>query len=296
MNALFRIAPTPSGYLHEGNLFNFLFNVLWARIAGGKILLRIDDMDSERMRPEYVEDIFSRLDDLGIEWQLGPEGPTDFYKNWSQKTRMDLYSDLLKDLEKKKVLFGCTCSRSELFQHNHGMAYSGKCAFAGHDLNQEGIAWRLKVPGETEIIVRDIAGDIPVGLGTIMGSFVVRKKDGNPAYQLCSVADDLHFGVTHVARGADLLSSTAAQLYLAEILRTDGFGKIHWYHHPLKVSSQGDKISKSTQISGGPLQMTKDEVFTEFQKFVGAEPVRVSDITELDEHLRPIFPFAAFHR
>lgn len=93
-----RMAPTPSGFLHLGNMYNFILNWLWARANNGKVLLRIDDADTERKRKEYLDDIFRVLEKTGLDWDLGPTGPDDFERNWTQAQRNDIYASLLATL------------------------------------------------------------------------------------------------------------------------------------------------------------------------------------------------------
>ena len=109
-----RIAPTPSGYLHAGNAVNFLLTAELARLHGGSLLLRIDDLDAERARPEYLDDIFHSLEWLGIAWHEGPRDAADFQRNWSQRTRIGRYQVLLDQLRRGGHLYACTCSRKEL--------------------------------------------------------------------------------------------------------------------------------------------------------------------------------------
>ena len=103
-----RLAPTPSGYLHRGNLFSFALTWLLARKDGLQILLRIDDMDRARFRPEYLEDIFRSLDSLGINYDEGPSGPDDFHSRWSQMHRRELYDYALSQMRQDQLLFACT--------------------------------------------------------------------------------------------------------------------------------------------------------------------------------------------
>jgi glutamyl-tRNA synthetase len=205
-NARFRFAPTPSGYLHIGNALNFTLNWLAARLNGGKILLRIDDLDAERKRPEYVADIFKSLEWLRLDWDEGPKSPQDFEENWSQHLRLPLY---FKQLDKLRQ-------------------YPAEFRQQGISLDAPDAAWR-------------VTSSLESGLE----DFVVRRRDGLPAYQVASLADDLHFGITHAVRGADLEPSTASQRFLAECLKEDKFLKINFLHHPLLTDERGMKLSKS---------------------------------------------------
>jgi glutamyl-tRNA synthetase len=244
-----RFAPTPSGYLHVGNALNFTLNWLVARRVGGKILLRIDDLDAERTRPEYVADIFESLEWLGLDWDEGPAStrPTtlsrrtsniasDFEKNWSQHRRLPLYFKVLEKLRATSLLFACRKSRRDLAPF--GGDYPPEFRNQNCSLDDPEAAWRIRTP-------------LSFGEGSGMGlpDFVVRRRDGIPAYQVASLADDLHFGVTHVVRGADLEASTAAQRYLAECLGETNFLKIKFLHHPLVTDERGEKFSKSAGAS-----------------------------------------------
>ena len=223
-----RLAPTPSGYLHSGNGLNFIFIALLSkRHPDSSLLLRIDDLDRERKRPEYVEDVFRSLEWLGIEWTSGPESPEDFEKNWTQETRMHLYEDALLDLVKQEKVFPCGLSRSTLSEY--GTAYPKELREQNLSLDTPNVNWRLNTGDHTSI-----------------DDFVVRKKDGRPSYHLACVVDDIHFKIDTLVRGEDLLQSTIEQQFLATILRSgDPFLNIKVLHHPLLKSKEGIKLSKS---------------------------------------------------
>lgn len=239
-----RIAPTPSGYLHQGNAFNFLLNWLLARSQGGKVLLRIDDLDAPRIRPEYVQDVFDTLDWLGMDWDMGPTSPNNLQTEWSQNHRLPLYCQLLDVLKEKGYLFACECSRKDLA--DSGGIYPGTCLHKGIPLDTPDVAWRVKVPNDEHINFTDgWQGRLDYAIGQEMGNFVVRRRDGIPAYQIASLADDMQFGVNAMARGMDLLPSTAAQLYLAKVLGINSFTQTMFYHHPLILDDAGQKLSKS---------------------------------------------------
>ena len=119
-----RFAPTPSGYLHIGNGFNFVLTWLHARTRGGNILLRIDDLDKGRVRPEYVEDVFRTLDWLGLDWDEGPFGPSDLERKWSQHLRLDRYRSAIDELAFREIAFACALSRVQIIQSG---GYPGVC-------------------------------------------------------------------------------------------------------------------------------------------------------------------------
>lgn len=241
-----RLAPTPSGYLHLGNVFSFLLTWLLVRREGGELLLRIDDMDADRKRPEYVEDIFETLHWLQLPYDHGPKDAADFETNWSQHHRIPQYEAALQQLrEKPGVLFACTCSRAQLSQSGSA-AYPGTCSAKHLPFETPEAALRLYVAPETHVSFTDaVAGTVVYPLGKNTGSFVVRRRNGLPAYQLASLCDDLHFGINAVVRGEDLSGSTAQQLYLAQCLEEPDFAKSYFVHHPLLHDEHGLKLSKS---------------------------------------------------
>lgn len=240
-----RIAPTPSGYLHLGNAASFLQTVVLAKQYNANILLRIDDMDSHRAESRYLEDIFETLHFLEINWQLGPRDTEDQTSNYSQHRRLPLYQRALDNLRQKGAVYACNCSRTQVLARNGSGHYDGHCRHRELSLDEKDVAWRLDTSASSGTFMKTITGvhkaDFPAG----MRDFVVRKKDGFPAYQLSSVVDDLHFGIDLIVRGQDLWSSTLAQLYLAQQLNEPTFGDITFHHHPLLLDAQQNKLSKS---------------------------------------------------
>jgi glutamyl-tRNA synthetase len=237
-----RIAPTPSGFLHLGNGVNFAITWALVRAAGGVLRLRIDDADSGRARPEFVEDVFRQLDWLGIDWDEGPSGVEDFFRNHSQTLRRDRYRAVTDSLMERGLVYPCTCSRKEILDaFGHGI-YPGRCR-RGPVRPRPDFALRLLV--EEDAVVR--VGGESVPLARRMGDFVVWRKDGLPAYQLASLVDDIDHRMNLVVRGADLLDSTAAQLYLASRLDGEGAGfrRARFLHHSLVRGPGGGKLSKS---------------------------------------------------
>jgi len=235
-----RIAPTPSGFLHLGNVLSFAITANIARKSRAKILLRIDDLDRARVNEEYVQDIFDTLDFLEIPWDEGPRDAQDFDDTWSQLHRIGKYTEALKQLADCGQVFACTCSRNQL------QVSSCNCAQKHLPLNTPDVAWRLLTNGHSEIIVRTL-GDaaIQATLPIDMQNFVVKKKDGFPAYQLTSVIDDLVYGIDLVVRGDDLWPSTLAQHALASALGQERFYDITFCHHLLLTENNGVKLSKS---------------------------------------------------
>lgn len=245
-----RLAPTPSGYLHAGNALNFLITSRLAQERGAKVLLRIDDLDSERVRPEYVEDIFRSLEWLDIHWDEGPSGPNELLSEWSQRLRALDYLALADRLREKGLLYACSCSRSMLRDLVPEGIYPGTCRTKGHDLDAPGNAWRLNVQDAPLVKVPALLGaEHCVDLARVMGDPVMKQRNGEAAYQLASLWDDHHFGVTFIVRGMDLLPSTACQLYCAELLDMDTYRSFRFVHHSLLSDVEGHKLSKSAGSS-----------------------------------------------
>lgn len=226
-----RLAPTPSGYLHLGNVLSFALTAALARQSGARIMLRIDDLDRERTRAAYVADIFETLVYLDIPWDEGPMDYDAFETIYSQIHRMGLYRDALQQLRDSGAVFACDCSRSVLRHHDSAGVYTGRCKHRGLPLDGDGYCWRIDT-GNAEL---------PVD----MRDFVVRKKNRMPAYQLASVVDDMHFGADLIVRGQDLVNSTAAQLFLAGKLGYQWFRETTVVHHTLLMADEGEKLSKS---------------------------------------------------
>ena len=229
---LFRIAPTPSGYLHIGNAVNFVLTWLAARQLGGRILLRIDDLDADRKRPEYVTDIFQTIDYLGLDYDTGPTSPADVEASWSQRHRIDRYAGTLAALRETGMLYACGLTRKEL--QAYGDTYPAAGRGQNLSLNVSGLTWRFRAEG-------DGAND-----------FIVRRRDGVSAYQIASLTDDHDFGVTHLVRGLDLLASTNRQRQLAHALGWGDFWNARVWHHPLLVGADGLKLSKSAGAGADP--------------------------------------------
>jgi glutamyl/glutaminyl-tRNA synthetase len=205
--------------------------------------LRIDDLDAERKRPEYVEHIFETLHQLGIGWQHGPQAPADFENNWSQRLRLTLYQAALDELRQQPgLIYVCTCSRRELNTSNgHCNCKNNKLPFDTPDA-----AWRVAVAPGTVIRFTDLQrGRVAIDLAEATGDFVVRRREGIPAYQLASLVDDRRYAISDIVRGDDLLASTAAQLYLADRLGYGSFREASFLHHPLLSATDGRKLSKS---------------------------------------------------
>ncbi len=240
-----RLAPTPSGFLHPGNAISFIVTHTLARHFGGKILLRIDDLDTDRMRVDCLEDIFSTLDWLDLDYDEGASGVEDFQKNYSQHTRLDLYFDALKKIG-PSVLYACKCSRKDIREQSTDGLYPKTCLNKNIDFESPEITWRIHVPDETTVQFNEWQQGLQnIDLSKTVGDFVLRQKNGRPAYQLASVVDDDFFGVNFIVRGEDLLSSTASQIFVSQHITHSNFSKNVFLHHPLLTDTEGVKLSKS---------------------------------------------------
>jgi glutamyl-tRNA synthetase len=236
-----RIAPTPSGFLHAGNIMSFVVTAGLARRHGASILLRIDDLDIGRVRPAYIEDIFETLSFLGIPWDEGPRNPEDFHRHWSQRLRLNKYELLLHALRTSGHLFGCDCTRTKMSGGDRCV-----CAERALDLSEPGITWRFLTETHNRIIHRDLnKGAVFEPLPTSVQYPILRKRDGDPAYHVASVSDDVDHGVDLIVRGLDLLDTTLLQSQLASFAGLDSFSRVTFCHHPLIMDTSGRKLSKS---------------------------------------------------
>lgn len=241
-----RIAPTPSGFLHLGNVFSFILTADLARKKGASILLRIDDMDQARAQEQYLQDIFDTLHFLDIEWHEGPRSVQEFKDSFSQVHRLPIYNELLTQLKNRNKVFACNCSRSLLQQTTPNGIYPGTCLHKGIPLDTPDVNWRLITNTKETFQITSLETNIfTYSLDEQMTNFVVRKKDGMPSYQLASLADDIHFKIDLIVRGADLRPSTIAQRYLANQLNPNSFQQAIFMHHNLLTDEHGNKLSKT---------------------------------------------------
>lgn len=245
---LTRIAPTPSGFLHEGNRLNFRLTATLAADTGAELALRIDDSDATRYRREYAQDVFDTLQDMGISWTVGPRDVDEFEARWSQRSKTEYYRGEL-DAARDRGLetYACACSRAVQVGVATGGCVGG-CRTRALPLVPGETALRLVVPHGT--IVR--CGEHDVDLGADMGDFVIWRRDDLPAYQLVSVVEDRDLGTTHIVRGRDLLASSAAQVFLAPALGAANVATASYVHHELIADGDGRKLSKTHIPREGP--------------------------------------------
>lgn len=246
-----RFAPSPSGRMHLGNLFCSLLAWLSAKSAGGRVVLRIEDLDPLRCPRAYADEIERDLAWLGLVWDEGgsrggPRGP------YYQQERTALYAKACGLLAGRGLAYPCFCSRAQLHaasaphREDGAPVYPGTCralteAERAERAKTRPPALRLIVPNETVAFTDGHLGRYAENLARDCGDFILRRSDGVHAYQLAVVLDDAAMGVTQVVRGADLLSSTPRQIYLYRLL---GLPAPRFYHLPLLTDAEGRRLSK----------------------------------------------------
>lgn len=244
-----RYAPSPTGDLHLGNLRTALLAHEDCRRRGGTFILRIEDIDTPRTVPGSEHRIMDDLRWLGLDWDEGPDtgGPAGPYR---QSERTALYEAALAALEVAGRIYYCTCSRRDLREASapqgpEGPVYPGTCRTSdagAQRAHPAGAAARFSVGPEPVVEFHDrLLGPQRFDLRTLSGDFVVRRRDGLWAYQLACAVDDALMGVTHVVRGADLLSSTPRQIALLRVL---GLPLPEYMHVPLVADADGQRMSK----------------------------------------------------
>jgi glutamyl/glutaminyl-tRNA synthetase len=241
-----RIAPTPSGFLHFGNILSFAITAFIAKQTGAQILLRIDDIDRLRTNTGYLQDVFDTLNFMEIPWDEGPRNLDEFENSYSQVHRISNYNEAINNLSDNGLIYACNCSRKQLDATNKENDYACSCQIQQIPLLSENVNWRLIADKDAVISAKNIDGSITNStLSADMHHVVIRKKDGFPSYQLTSVIDDLFYGIDLVVRGQDLWPSTLVQHQLATAIGMNNFNKISFYHHPLLMETPDRKLSKS---------------------------------------------------
>jgi len=240
-----RLAPSPTGAQHVGNARTYLLAWLSIRSRGGRLILRMEDIDSPRIKPGADRQAIDDLLWLGLDWDEGP---------YVQTQRLDLYHDAFERLKAAERIYPCTCTRSDIaaaasapHAGQEGPIYPGTCsvrtAAEAVQLAKEGkpLAWRFRAADQERRIQDLVAGEQHCNIARELGDFVVGKTDGTPAYQLAVVVDDAAMGVTEVLRGDDLLPSAFRQLELYEAL---GAKPPAFAHVPLVVGTDGRRLAK----------------------------------------------------
>ncbi len=245
----FRIAPTPSGFIHAGNALNFRLTAARCAEANGILRLHIDDLDRVRVRLEYLQSIFDALRELEILWGEGPQNVAEHEAHFSQTFRLPRYEELLQKLAAQNAVFACECSRAQVEEWGK---YPGTCLDKNIPLDTQNRSWRIKTPsGSKASFLNEKGARITASLSALNPYFVVRRRDGIPAYHIASLADDVDCKITDIVRGEDLRESTFLQAFLARILGLESFAQIRFEHHLLLLDVNGEKLSKSAGVKKG---------------------------------------------
>ena len=232
-----RFAPSPTGRMHLGNVFSALLSWLSVKSQGGEWLLRIEDIDPDRSRQEYADQLMADLEWLGLVWDGEPV---------YQSQRSEIYQHYFDQLVAQGLTYPCYCTRADILATQAPHESDGRVVYKGtcrHLPPRPGVAaaTRLVVP-HTEISFADgHYGLQRVNLARQVGDFIIRRKDGAWAYQLAVVVDDALMGITEVVRGRDLLLSSPQQMYLSRLL---GFIPPVFIHLPLLCNDAGQRLSK----------------------------------------------------
>lgn len=236
-----RFAPTPSGRMHLGNVFAALIAWLSVRSQDGTMILRMEDIDTQRARPEYADTLRKDLRWLGLSWDQ---------ETAPQSSRAEVYETYFQKLMEMGLLYPCYCTRAQLHSVNAPHLSDGTYIYPGTcrglpPAQQAAFhrppAWRIRVPDRRITLTDRLQGDYSENLATDCGDFVVRRGDGAFVYQLAVTVDDGLSGVTEVVRGADLLSSCPRQMYLQTLF---DFSHPDYAHIPLLVAPDGRRLSK----------------------------------------------------
>lgn len=276
-----RYAPSPTGPLHFGSLVAAVASYLDARTNQGRWLLRMEDLDKPREMPGAADDILRTLEAYGFEW----DGEVLF-----QSQRGEIYQATLDQLIAENKVYRCNCSRREVADIAHagieGPVYPGLCR-NGLSRERETIAWRFKIDVEHLLFNDRIQGQIDHAMRRDIGDFILKRADGQFAYQLAVVVDDAEQQINHVVRGADLLNSTSRQILLQYSLH------LHspvYAHIPIVTNAEGEKLSKQTGAQA--LQHGNASLMlTQALAFLGLNPP-----TELAQYtLKEIWHWAGEH-
>ena len=260
MTPVGRFAPTPSGRMHLGNVFSALLAWLSVKSRDGEMVLRMEDLDTQRTSTEYAQILREDLQWLGLTWDR--ETPP-------QSQRSQTYGRYFSLLEEKGLLYPCYCTRSQLHSVNAPHLSDGTYVSPGtcRDLPEaqraamdRAPAWRVRVPDKLWQVDDKIQGHYACNLATDCGDMVVRRADGVYVYQLAVTVDDGEAGVTEVVRGSDLLSSAPRQMYLQELF---GFPHPEYAHVPMLLAPDGRRLSKrdhSLDLGALRLSCTPEEI------------------------------------
>lgn len=278
-----RMAPSPTGNFHIGGARTALFNYLFAKNFQGSFILRVEDTDKERSKPEYEQNMIESLKWLGIEWDEGP-GAEGNYGPYRQSERKEIYSGYLKKLLEKDQAYYCFCSEEELeaerqYQLSIGEAphYSGKCA----NLSKESVkkylqegkpsVIRFRLPGKKVEFEDLIRGRLEFDT-SLNGDIVIAKDISNPLYNFACVVDDYQMKISHVIRAEEHISNTPKQILIQEAF---GFERPQYAHIPLILAPDKTKLSKrhgATGVSDYKEMGYLPEAIVNFMAFLGWNP------------------------
>jgi glutamyl-tRNA synthetase len=250
-----RLAPSPTGALHLGNARTFLVNYALARQSGWRIVMRMEDLDGPRVKPESVAQGLEVCSWLGMTW----DGPIIY-----QSDRHGLYERALGGLIERGLAYPCRCTRKDIelaggapHDEDHITVYPGTCrpmdpsAVPPPPGDGADVAWRVRVSDEPIRFADAFAGEQEFVLSRTCGDFVIFRKQGLAAYQLAVVVDDAQAGVDAIVRGDDLIESAARQIYLRRLLGYEG--DVRWFHLPLVLGPDGRRLAKrhgDTRLAG----------------------------------------------
>ena len=238
MGVVGRFAPTPSGRMHLGNVFAAMIAWLSVRSQGGSLVLRMEDLDTQRTNEENAQILRDDLVWLGLDWDEETQ---------PQSQRSTVYDRYFEMLMEQGLLYPCYCTRAQLHSVNAPHLSDGTYVYPGtcRDLQEpppdRAPSWRVRVPQGQWTVEDLLQGTYREDLSTHCGDFVVRRADGMYVYQLAVTVDDGESGVTEVVRGLDLLSSAPRQMYLQKLF---GFPRPTYAHVPLLLAPDGRRLSK----------------------------------------------------
>ncbi len=237
-----RFAPSPTGPLHFGSFVAAIASWLDARAAGGRWLLRMEDLDRPRVKSEAADRILAQFDAAGLHW--------DGEVSW-QSRRLDLYREALERLASMEATYWCACTRKEIADSaitpDGAGVYAGTCR-GGFARGKSPRAIRVRTKAEAIAFVDRLQGPVEQSVEREVGDFVVFRADNTFAYQLAVVVDDAEQGITDVVRGADLIDSTPRQIHLQRLL---GLPAPRYLHVPVAVTAAGEKLSKQKDAAEG---------------------------------------------
>ena len=233
-----RLAPSPTGALHLGNARTFMIAYLRARAKGGRLLMRMEDLDHPRDKPGAAREAIEDLRWLGFEW----DGETVF-----QSGRKELYREAIGKLREKGLAYPCTCSRKDVESAQSAphdgeqLYYPGSCR-GKYGSFPPGACWRFRVDGDSRVAFDDaFAGAYAQDVGASLGDFPLARDEGGAGYTLAAVVDDAEMGVREVVRADDLLPATPAQILVQRAL---GLPTPGYCHIPLVVGEDGRRLAK----------------------------------------------------